>query len=192
MTKETITDVVNESENVDTQEEVTTQKTFTKEEVDKLIKNNVNRAVAKAHKDAQAKADEAEKLKQMNYEQKAKYEQDKANNRIKELEAELTRKGLEQEATAILQKKGIKVTSDVLSFCVKDDAEKTQQAVNTFVETIDELVNTRVTETLKGRTPKRVTNENVLSKEEFDNLSYSQKAELFTQNPILYNELKGR
>ena len=181
-----------ENEIVDNQVESTTEKTFTQEEVNKMIRANVDRAVAKAHKDAQAKADEVEKLKQMNFEQKAKYEQDKANNRIKELEAELVKKGLEQEATTILQKEGIKVNADVLAFVVKEDAEKTQQAVNSLVETINDLVNTKVNEALKGRTPTKVHNENNLTKEEFDRLSYSQKAELFIQNPTLYNELKGR
>ncbi|MCW1390659.1 DUF4355 domain-containing protein, partial [Streptococcus agalactiae] len=68
-------------EEVETQEEVkaeaTSEKTFTQAEVTEMIQQNVNRAVAKAHKDAQeqfkAEQDEAKKLAKMNSEEKANY-----------------------------------------------------------------------------------------------------------------------
>lgn len=86
-------------EEVDTQEEVKSEaaaeKTYTQAEVTEMIKQNVNRAVAKAHKEAEERAeaekDEAKKLASMDEKQKADYKQQKLLAELQELRDEKTR-----------------------------------------------------------------------------------------------------
>ena len=82
-------------------------KTFTQEEVDKIIEKRL----AKERKKAEDEKKEAEKLAQMNADEKAKYELEK---RIKELEgreAELSKKELQNTSLDILVEKGYSTTT---------------------------------------------------------------------------------
>ncbi|HEM2816439.1 TPA: DUF4355 domain-containing protein, partial [Streptococcus suis] len=104
-------------EEVDTQEkaktEATAEKTYTQAEVTEMIQQNVNRAVAKAHKDAeeqfQNKQDEAKKLAKMNAEDKQKYQLDKREKDLADREAEITRRELTAEAKTILSERGLPI-----------------------------------------------------------------------------------
>jgi hypothetical protein len=90
-----------QNDNVDNQQ-AEAPKSFTQEEVDKIVTDRVNRALKKAEKEAKAKADEAEKLRSMNAEQKAKYEAEKKDAEIARLTAQLNRQGMEKEASQLM------------------------------------------------------------------------------------------
>ncbi|MCW6680875.1 DUF4355 domain-containing protein [Aerococcaceae bacterium NML130460] len=178
-------------ETVDTQQETTsTEKTFTQAEVDKLIADRVNRALKKAEKDAQAKADEAEKLRKMNAEQKAQYEAEKKDAKIAELEAQLSRQGLEKEASQMLSEHGLPVKEEVLAYVVRDNAEETKAAVNDFVAIVNDLADVKVQEMLKGKTPRRIENPGgTVTKEQFDKMTVSERNKIYNDNPELYEQL---
>ena len=178
-------------ETVDTQQETTsTEKTFTQAEVDKLITDRVTRALKKAEKDAQAKADEAEKLRKMNAEQKAQYETEKKDAKIAELEAQLIRQGLEKEASQMLSEHGLPVKEEVLAYVVRDNAEETQASVNDFVAIVNDLADVKVQEMLKGKTPRRIENPGgTVTKEQFDNMTVSERNKIYNDNPELYEQL---
>lgn len=57
-----------------------------------MIKANVDRAVAKAHKEVQEQQAEAEKLRKMNADEKAEFEKNKREEEFKKREAEITRR----------------------------------------------------------------------------------------------------
>ncbi|MDK8252496.1 DUF4355 domain-containing protein, partial [Enterococcus faecalis] len=78
----------------------------------------------------EAKENEAKKLAKMNAEQKAEYEAKKQAAYIAELEAKINRSGLEKEASKMLSESGIAASDEILALVVKDDAERTQEAVN--------------------------------------------------------------
>ena len=183
-----------EKETVDNSETVEdAPKTFTQSEVDELIKKRLAKQEKSFDKRMQEKLDEAEKLRAMNESQKAEYEQEKQRAYIAELEAKINRSGLEREASKMLSEGGIVVDDKILSIVVKDTAESTQEAVESFVALVNELADKKVGEKLKGKTPKKMedTSAGEITKEQFNKMGYRSRNELLQNNPELYHKLKG-
>lgn len=181
-------------EQVDTQQEVeSAEKTFTQSEVDDLIKKRLAKQEKSFDKRMQEKLDEAEKLRQMNETQKAEYEQKKQRAYIAELEAKINRSGLEREASKMLSEGGIAVDDIILGLVVKDTAESTQEAVESFVALVNDLADKKAGEKLKGKTPKKMedTSAGEITKEQFNRMGYQSRNELLQNNPELYHKLKG-
>ncbi len=195
MAEEQKTTVVEpELEQASTQEEEkATEKTFTQSQLDEIIQKEKAKAKRSAEKEYQAKMDEAEKLRQMNEAQKAEYEQEKQRAYIAELEAKINRSGLEREASKMLSGGGIVVDDKILGLVVKDTAESTQEAVESFVALVNELADKKVSEKLKGKTPKKMedTSAGEITKEQFNRMGYQSRNELIQNNPELYHKLKG-
>lgn len=186
--------VESELEQASTQEEEQdTEKTFTQSQLDEIIQKEKAKAKRSAEKEYQAKMDEAEKLRQMNEAQKAEYEQEKQRAYIAELEAKINRSGLEREASKMLSEGGIAVDDKILGLVVKDTAESTQEAVESFVALVNELADKKVSEKLKGKTPKKMedTSAGEITKEQFNRMGYQSRNELLQNNPELYHKLKG-
>lgn len=184
----------NEEETVDNSETIEdTPKTFTQSEVDELIKKRLAKQEKSFDKRMQEKLDEAEKLRQMNETQKAEYEQEKQRAYIAELEAKINRSGLEREASKMLSEGGIVADEKILGIVVKDTAERTQEAVESFVALVNELADKKVGEKLKGKTPKKMedTTAGEITKEQFNKMGYQSRNELLQNNPELYRKLKG-
>ena len=175
------------------EEEKATEKTFTQSQLDEIIQKEKAKAKRSAEKEYQAKLDEAEKLRQMNEAQKAEYEQEKQRAYIAELEAKINRSGLEREASKMLSEGGIAVDDKILGLVVKDTAESTQEAVESFVASVNDLADKKVGEKLKGKTPKKMedTSAGEITKEQFNRMGYQSRNELLQNNPELYHKLKG-
>ena len=175
------------------EEEQATEKTFTQSQLDEIIQKEKAKAKRSAEKEYQAKMDEAEKLRQMNEAQKAEYEQEKQKAYIAELEAKINRSGLEREASKMLSEGGIAVDDKILGLVVKDTAEATQEAVEGFVALVNALADKKVSEKLKGKTPKKMedTTAGEITKEQFNRMGYQSRNELLQNNPELYYKLKG-
>jgi len=183
-----------ELDNVDNPAEVEgAPKTFTQSEVDELIKKRLAKQEKSFDKRMQEKLDEAEKLRQMNETQKAEYEQEKQRAYIAELEAKINRSGLEREASKMLSEGGIVADEKILGIVVKDTAERTREAVESFVALVNELADKKVGEKLKGKTPKKMedTTAGEITKEQFNKMGYQSRNELLQNNPELYRKLKG-
>lgn len=175
------------------EEEKTTEKTFTQSQLDEIIQKEKAKAKRSAEKEYQAKMDEAEKLRAMNETQKAEYEQEKQRAYIAELEAKINRSGLEREASKMLSEGGIIADDKILGLIVKDTAERTQEAVESFVALVNDLADKKVGEKLKGKTPKKMeeTTAGEITKEQFNKMGYRSRNELLQNNPELYHKLKG-
>ena len=175
------------------EEEKTTEKTFTQSQLDEIIQKEKAKAKRSAEKEYQAKMDEAEKLRKMNEVQKAEYEQEKQRAYIAELEAKINRSGLEREASKMLSEGGIVADDKILGLIVKDTAERTQEAVESFVALVNDLADKKVGEKLKGKTPKKMedTSAGEITKEQFNKMGYQSRNELLQNNPELYYKLKG-
>ncbi|HFI0106871.1 TPA: DUF4355 domain-containing protein [Streptococcus suis] len=189
-TKDTV--VETEKETVDISETAeTTEKKFTQEEVNALIEKRLAKQEKSFNKRIQEKLDEAEKLRQMNAEQKAEYEAQKQADYIAELEAKINRSGLEKEASKILSEVGIAVDDNILGFVVKDTAEATKEAVESFSVLVNNLADKKVSEMLKGKTPKKVeqTTSASITQEQFNRMSYRAQLDLQKTDPGLYEKL---
>ena len=175
------------------EEEKATEKTFTQSQLDEIIQKEKAKAKRSAEKEYQAKMDEAEKLRQMNETQKAEYEQEKQRAYIAELEAKINRSGLEREASKMLSEGGIAVDDKILGLVVKDTAESTQEAVESFVALVNDLADKKVGEKLKGKTPKKMedTSAGEITKEQFKKMGVRSRNELLERDPELYHRLRG-
>lgn len=184
--------VETEEETVDTsQAEETTEKTFTQAELDEMIQREKAKAKRAAEKEYKAKMDEAEKMRDMNEAQKAEYEAKKQADYIAELEAKINRSGLEKEASKLLSEGGLIADDKILNFVVKDTAEDTLEAVNSFTALVNDLADKKVSEMLKGKTPKKVeqTTSASITQEQFNRMSYRAQLDLQKSDPELYEKL---
>ncbi|MBM7717153.1 mannitol/fructose-specific phosphotransferase system IIA component (Ntr-type) [Bacillus thermophilus] len=165
------------------------EKLFTQEQVNKLIKDRVARAI----KDKEEAIKEAEKLAKMNAEQKREYELEKLRRENEELKKAQTRYELGREATKMLAESGIVADEDVLSFVVRDDAEQTQEAVKIFTSLIDKISDKKMKEKLKGKPPRKDAQpdgfKNPFSKEHFN---LTEQGRLLKTDPDLYKQLKAQ
>lgn len=183
------TETVDTQENVDTVQEEKHERTFTRAEIGKILSAERSKWEA----EQEAKENEAKKLRQMNEAQKAEYEQEKQRAYIAELEAKINRSGLEREASKMLSEGGIAVDDKILGLVVKDTAESTQEAVESFVALVNELADKKVSEKLKGKTPKKMedTSAGEITKEQFKKMGVRSRNELLERDPELYNRLRG-
>ncbi|MGO5010800.1 DUF4355 domain-containing protein [Niallia sp. Sow4_A1] len=139
-----------------------TGKTYSEEEVQKMVKDRV----AREKKAAEKAIDEAKKLAKMNEDEKAKYELEKLQKKLAEYERKESFYSLSKEASKMLSENSISVDDDLLSFVVKDTAEDTQVAVNSFVSLINTKVEEGVKKALAGKPPKVTTNNKTITKQQ--------------------------
>ncbi|HEM6189604.1 TPA: DUF4355 domain-containing protein [Streptococcus suis] len=174
-------------------EQVTTdpkdEKKYTDADVDAII----DKKFAKWKAEQEKAESEAKKLAKMNAEQKAEYEARKQADYIAELEARINRSGLEKEASKMLAESGLVADDKILGFVVKDTAEATQDAVESFSALVNDLADKKVSEMLKGKTPKKVeqSTSGGITKEQFNRMGYKDRNELLQNDPELYAKLKG-
>ena len=135
------------------------EKTFTQEEVNKLIEKRLAKEKAKAEKE---KA-EAEKLAQMNAEEKTKYELEKQKKELEQKIAEYNRKELKQESINILTEKGysIQTARSLSEFLNYENAEVCKASIDEMDKILKSCVDQEVKNKLKATNnvaPKTGTN----------------------------------
>lgn len=156
-----------DSENKSTE---TAAKTYTDEDVDKIVKSRLARAEKKwesekAEIENKAKA-EGERLAKMNEDQKKQYEAEKKDrelqkykDRVAELEAERMRAELAKSASQIMKKDhDIVATQDMLDFVVGKDADSTQENIKKLVGIILDDRKAQDEKRAIGRTPQSYQN----------------------------------
>ena len=141
-------------------------KTFTQDEVNKMIEKRLAREKAKlkaeteeAVKTAQA---EAAKLAKMNADQKREYEEKKKDEQIAKqqeeiakLKAETLRAELSRQVGSELQTEGYPATVDVMEFVVGRDAEETKARKDKFISIIQADRKAQAEKRATGTTPKQ-------------------------------------
>ena len=132
------------------QQEEESEKKYSDEDVDKLIK----RKFAEWEKKKQKEEDEAKKLAKMNAQEKADYKNRQLEDRIAELEREKTLSSMKDEARKMLSEKNINISDELLAFMVASDAEKTKTAVDSFAELFNAAVNEAIKSKARQSIPK--------------------------------------
>lgn len=158
---------------------------FTQKQLDDIVKDRIKRA----EQDKEKAIKEAEKLAKMTADQKREYEFEKLQRENEELKQAQNRYELGKEATKILSESGINATDEILDFVVRDDAEKTSEAVKAFSDLVDKVSEERMKEKLKGTSPKKqqgtntgVTKESILAIKDS-----SERIRKIQENPHLFN-----
>ena len=166
-----------------------TVKTFTQEEVDKMIQKRLSRERKDIEAKIEAERREAEELAKLSEAEKQKKLFEK---QVAEFEA--TKRAFEQEKLLNETSKQLASKNLPIEFAEMlkaQDAESTFENIKIFEAKFNEAVERLVNERLKGNTPKAKSDvSGGMTKETFNKMSYMEKLELFNSDPELYNKLK--
>lgn len=106
-----------------------TGKTFSRDDVAKMIAAETKKARANWEQEAEAKKEEAKKLAKMNAEEKLQHELKQKEAEIAELKRGQTLNEMKSEASKMLSGAGLPQDDELLGLIVSDDAEATKKAV---------------------------------------------------------------
>ena len=136
-------------------------KTFTQEEVDKIVADRLARQAKQSDKKftqkevddlINEKLTEAEKVAKMDAEQKAKYAQEKHEKELAEREAALTKRELTATAKEILADKGL--PAELVEIVNTADADSCAASIEAIEKAFSAAVQNAVNERLKSNPPK--------------------------------------
>ena len=182
--------VVNEeTKDTDVKVDTVEVKTFTQEEVDKMISKRLQRERKDIEAKIEAERREAEELAKLSEQERQKKLFEK---QVKEFEE--TKRAFEyerhlNETSKQLASKNLPIQfSEML---IGNDAEKTFENIQSFEVKWNEALEKAVTERLKGNVPKTTTSSSntSITKEQFKKMNLMQRQELFNKDRELYNEL---
>lgn len=126
-------------------------------EFDRRIQKAINTAVSNAKEKWQLLADEklteAEKLAKMNKEERALYKAKKAQEELEALKAQMATAELGKEARKLLKEEGVDVPDELSNLLVRENAEKTNQAVKEFTQLFKQAVGIAVKSKARQGTP---------------------------------------
>ena len=182
---ENTNNVVNEEIKVESTEtnqvEVKEEKTFTQEELDKILNKKFAQwqkktEEAKIEAERKAKLTEAEKLAEERKEFEAMRKQFEYEKRV-------------NSTSKVLASNNLPV--EFADFLIGDTDEATTQRVDLFKNAFNEAVEKLVNERLKGSVPKVSTGvkNNTISKQDFRSMSYKEKMDLYNNNKELFKKL---
>lgn len=193
----------NQNVNVDnvenaTEEEIKTEvtadkeaveKTFTQDEVDKMIQKRLQRERKDIENRIEKEKEEAAKLAKMS---EAERNQAILEKKIKEFEEK--QKAFEDEKLLSETVKQLATKNLPVEFAelVKgNDAESTFENIKAFEAKFNEALENKVNERLKRKVPKISQGGEVLTKEMFNKMDYSERVNLFNTNKELYDQLNS-
>ena len=128
------------------------EKTFTQDELNKILADRLNSAQKRWEKKAADEKAEAERVAKMSAEEKAKHEQEKREREFAEREAELSRKERTATARDLLAEKGAPAALIGAVDVSSDEAVTT--SVEAVVKAFNEAVSAEVAKKLAGAPPK--------------------------------------
>lgn len=177
---------VNENENNENKEQ---SKTFTAEEVAKLIQSETDKRVTAALKTQEKKYQKQLSLAQLDGDERAKAEKD---NRIAELEEQLAKYQIEankSELKSVLSSRGLSAEfADIIN--IGEDIEQAQANIDTLDKLFKAAVKAEVEKRLANNSPKGngggSTDE--ITKESVKKMSMAELDKLATEKPEIFNK----
>ena len=184
--------------NTENTQEVT--KTYTQEELDKLLQAETDRKVSKALETSKAKwqqeyeaklqaeKSEAEKLAKMTESERYEAQLKAEREQFEKERAEFKKAQL--EAQTIKELSSVGLPTEFSSYLLADDAETIKSNIDTFKTKWIDAIEKAVDERLKGSTP-QTSNKvaTTLTKDQFGKLNYHERAKMLQENPNLLQEL---
>ena len=177
-------------------------KTYTEEEVQTMLQKETDRKTTKALETAKSKWEaeyqakleteksEAEKLAKMSEAERFNAELLKQKDAFESERAQFNREKLELQTVKELAAEGL--PTEFSSYVLADSAETIKENIKTFKTKWQAEIEKAVDERLQGRTPKTANKPNgeVITKEQFSNMGYNERLNLFNSNPDLYEQLQ--
>lgn len=179
--------VVNDE--VDTTTNENEEKTYTQEEVLKLLQSETDKRVSQALKTQQKKFEKQMSLSKLDDDERAKAEKD---NRIAELEEQLAQFQIERnksELKSVLSSRGLSAEfADIIN--ISDDIEASQANIDKLDKLFKAAVKAEVEKRLAGNAPRGnggATAE--ITKETAKKMSLAELNKLANEQPELYSKL---
>lgn len=190
MAEETNTEVV-ETETVDNPETTEADKTFTQAELNHIVQERVQRAVANAEKEAEDKIKQAqsegERLAKMTKDERAKEEEAKRLADIEAREKAIAVKELRIETRSLLSDEGLPI--EFLDVVMADTAEAVKDNIASVRKVFDEAVEKRVNERLTQDKPRRGATAGAMSKAEIMAVKdVNERQKLIAENLELFRK----
>ena len=179
---------VNETEEV-VETEATETKTYTQDEVLKLLQSETDKRVSQALKTQQKKYERELSLSRLDDNERAKAEKD---NRIAELEEQLAQFQIERnksELKSVLGSRGLSAEfADIIN--ITDDIEASQANIEKLDKLFKAAVKTEVEKRLAGSAPKTAGVASAeLTKESAKKMNLAEMNALAQSDPELYRKL---
>lgn len=178
---------VNVNENTeDTQEEV---KTYTQEEVLKLLQSETDKRVNQALATQKKKYEKQLSLSQLDGDERAKAEKD---NRIAELEEQLAQFQIERnksELKSVLSSRGLSAEfADIIN--ITDDIEASQANIDKLDKLFKDAVKTEIEKRLAGNAPKgNGSAPKEITREAAKKMSLAELNKMAIEQPEVYNKI---
>ena len=190
MAEETNTEVV-ETETVDNPETTEADKTFTQDELNHIVQERVQRAVAKAQKDAEDKIKQAqsegERLAKLTKDERAKEEEAKRLADLEAREKAIAVKELRIETQSLLSDEGLPI--EFLDVVMADTAESVKDNIASIRKVFDEAVEKRVNERLTQDKPRRGATAGAMTKAEIMAVKdVNERQKLIAENLELFRK----
>lgn len=138
------------------------EKKYTDEDVNKII----DRKFAEWEKKQNKEKSEADRLANMNAQQKEQYENEQLKKQVEELLRKDALGKMAAVARGMLGEKNISVSDDLIEMLISDDAEKTKSSVDSFINAFQSAVEKAVKDALKGNPPKKTSEPASITKEQ--------------------------
>lgn len=172
--------------------------TFSQDEVNEIISKRLKKEQAKWERDFKTKLEEekkeAERLANLNAEQRKEEEYQKRLKEVEEREKTLRLQEERVEAIQILNDRGL--SPDFVDFLMANDSQTTLDNINNFEKAFKEALKVEISKRLPSGTPSSGgaganggNNGFSMTKEEYSKLSLSEKNKLFIQYPDEVKEL---
>lgn len=190
MAEETNAEVV-ETEKVDNPEATEADKTFTQDELNHIVQERVQCAVAKAQKDAEDKIKQAqsegERLAKLTKDERAKEEEAKRLADLEAREKAIAVKELRIETQSLLSDEGLPI--EFLDVVMADTAESVKDNIASIRKVFDEAVEKRVNERLTQDKPRRGATAGAMTKAEIMAVqNASERQKLIAENLELFRK----
>ena len=160
------------------------EKLFTQEEVNNIVEKRLNKEKNKWKNEV----DQAKRLAEMSAEDRAREQFKMEKAEFERQRAEFERERLLVQTQRELSTKNIPV--EFADMLVKEDAESTKAAIDTFASLYNQSVEKGVSNKMKGRPPKtKQTSSDGLDRAAFMKLSLAEQQKMAKENPERYKEL---
>ena len=165
-------------------------KTFTEEDVLKLIESETNKRVSAALKKQEKKYQKQLSLAQLDGDEREKAEKDNRIAELEELVAQMNVEKNKSELKSVLGARGLSAEfADIIN--ITDDLEESQKKIDSLDKLFKAAVKAEVEKRLaaNGGAPRTGSTTGEITKEAFKAMSLSQQAQLYKDNPELYKKL---
>ena len=165
------------------------EKKYDDKDVDEIV--NKKFAKWKAQQDeAIAKAvEEAQKLAEMNAQEKAEHQRDELQKQLDALLRDKAIADMKTTARGMLKAEEINAPEEIIAALITDDAETTNEAVKAFAKMYKQAVQDGIKEALKGHTPTKGSSASSKTKEEILDIKDAyERTKAIEENLDLFQE----